>query len=105
MPGPDSTTAKGATFGLAAAALFGASAPFAKVLLGNAGPLSLAGLLYAGAALALTAVRAARGGPGREARLRRADAPLLAVISMVGGLLGPVLMLEGLRRVTAVTGS
>ena len=96
---------RGAAFGLAAAALFGASAPFAKVLLGGAGPLALAGLLYAGAGLALTAARVARRGPGREARLRRADAPLLAVVAVAGGLLGPVLMLVGLRRLPAVTGS
>lgn len=96
---------RGAAFGLAAAALFGASAPFAKVLLGGAGPLALAGLLYAGAGLALTAVRLARGGAGREARVRREDAPLLAVVSVAGGLIGPVLMLAGLRRLPAVTGS
>ncbi|HVE83869.1 MAG TPA: DMT family transporter [Myxococcales bacterium] len=104
MPGT-TTRLRGAAFGLAAAALFGASAPAAKVLLGGMGPLALAGLLYAGAALALTGVRLARRGPGREARLSRSDAPLLAVVAVAGGVLGPVLMLVGLQRLPAMTAS
>jgi hypothetical protein len=40
--------------GLAAAALFGLSAPLAKRLLDSASPQLLAGLLYAGAAMAST---------------------------------------------------
>src|SRR6185436_12275734 len=89
---------RGALFGLAAAALFGASAPFAKLLLGGVGPFALAGLLYGGAGVALTLVRVARRGGVQEARLRRADAPLLAVVAVTGGLAGPVLMLAGLQR-------
>ena len=38
---------------LSAAALFGASTPASKWLLGGMGPLTLAGLLYLGAALAV----------------------------------------------------
>src|SRR4051794_21128216 len=96
---------RGALYGLAAAALFGASAPFAKWLLGGVGPLALAGLLYGGAGVALTVVRALRRGGGKEARLRRSDAPLLAAVAVMGGLAGPVLMLSGLQRLPAVTGS
>ena len=96
---------RGALFGLAAAALFGASAPFAKLLLGGVGPLALAGLLYGGAGVALTGVRVVRRGTGAEARVRWSDAPLLAAVALIGGLAGPVLMLSGLQRLPAVTGS
>ncbi|MDB4974052.1 MAG: hypothetical protein JWN48_2393, partial [Myxococcaceae bacterium] len=62
------------------------------------------GLLYLGAAVALWAVRGLRG-PSREAPLRRADALTLAAIVLSGGIAGPVLMLLGLRRLSAFTGS
>ena len=41
-------------FALLAAALFGASTPFAKLLVGNMPPVLLAGLLYLGSGLGLT---------------------------------------------------
>ena len=47
---------RGALFGLAAAALFGASAPLSKRLLPAMSPLMLAGLLYLGAGLSLLTV-------------------------------------------------
>lgn len=95
---------RGATLGLAAAALFGASAPLSKLLLPATGPLALAGLLYLGAGIALALFRiAVRQVPDREARLRRADAPLLAGVALTGGFIGPVLMLFGLQRLPAIT--
>ena len=45
---------RGGALGLAAAALFGMSAPFAKLLLPGSSPLMLAALLYLGAGVALT---------------------------------------------------
>ncbi|MCK6550242.1 EamA family transporter [Myxococcota bacterium] len=96
--------ARGALFGLTAAALFGLSAPVAKVLLGHVPPVLLAGLLYLGAAIGLWNHHLVRG-PTAEAALRREDAPWLAGIVVAGGLAGPVLMLAGLSRVTAVTGA
>ena len=97
---------KGAICGLAAAALFGASAPFAKLLLPGVGPLMLAALLYLGAGLALSFVRLARGrGAADESRLRRSDLGWLAGIVLLGGIVGPVLMLFGLGRVSGVVGS
>jgi len=45
---------------LAAAALFGASTPFAKLLLGELPPLGLAGLLYLGSGVGLLAVMVLR---------------------------------------------
>jgi drug/metabolite transporter (DMT)-like permease len=106
MSGVDDMRA-GAACGLFAAILFGASAPLAKTLLPDAGPVLLAGLLYTGAGLALTLsagiVRRARA--TREARLRASDLPTLLVIAATGGVLGPVLMLVGLERTSGMTGS
>jgi drug/metabolite transporter (DMT)-like permease len=98
---------RGAASGLVAAALFGASAPLSKLLLPGSDPLALAGLLYMGAGLGLSlhrlAVRRLRPLRHAEARLRPADAPLLAGIVLAGGVAAPVLMLFGLRRLTGVT--
>jgi drug/metabolite transporter (DMT)-like permease len=90
--------------GLLAAALFGISAPLAKVLLGTLRPQILAGLLYLGAGLGLSLFRALRPAKA-ESPLRRSDVlPLLAVVAF-GGIVGPLLMLLGLLRVGALTGS
>jgi drug/metabolite transporter (DMT)-like permease len=89
-------------FGLGAAVSFGISAPLAKVLLDDVRPQMLAGLLYVGAFGALTLVgRRSR----TEAPLRRADAPRMTLMILVGGVVAPVLLLLGLDRITAVTGS
>jgi drug/metabolite transporter (DMT)-like permease len=97
----------GAAFGLGAAALFGASAPLAKLLLARTGPLLLSALLYLGAAAALYAIKAivSRSDATREARLQRSDWwPLLGMVTL-GGMLGPLLMLLGLQRISALAGS
>lgn len=101
---PIAAQARGAALGLTAAALFGLSAPVAKVLLGEIPPVLLAGLLYLGAAMGLWLHRASSS-PSKEASLGRRDAPKLAAVVLSGGIVGPVLMLLGLGRVTALTGS
>jgi drug/metabolite transporter (DMT)-like permease len=101
---PIAAQARGAALGLTAAALFGLSAPVAKVLLGQIPPVLLAGLLYLGAAMGLWLHRAFTS-PSKEAGLGRSDAPKLAAVVLSGGIVGPVLMLLGLGRVTALTGS
>ena len=67
---------RGALCGLAAAALFGASAPLSKKLLPEVSPLVLAGLLYLGAGLGLAAGRGApvAGPPAPERPRRRSPA-------------------------------
>ena len=56
MPDPSFSSARGGVFyALAAAALFGASTPLAKLLLGELPPVSLAGLLYLGSGFGLSA--------------------------------------------------
>jgi drug/metabolite transporter (DMT)-like permease len=93
----------GTTVGLLAAASFGLSAPFSQRLVAHCDPELLAGLLYAGAAAVFTF-----GGRGRrrhEAPLRKSDLPTLTLVMLFGGVAGPVLLLVGLERVTAVSGS
>jgi len=87
---------------LAAAALFGASTPVAKLLLGELPPLGLAGLLYLGSGVGLLAVlvlrrQFARGEAGsKEAALARWDYAWLAGAVIAGGGVAPVLLLWGL---------
>jgi len=97
---------RGAIFGIVAAMLFGLSAPVSKRLLLDLPPLLLASLLYLGAGIGLVA--AAPFAPRRERReapVRGEDVPLLAGIIVTGGILGPLLMLLGLQRVSGVAGS
>ena len=47
-------------YALAAAALFGASTPFAKLLVGEISPLLLGGLLYLGSGMGLSVARIIR---------------------------------------------
>jgi drug/metabolite transporter (DMT)-like permease len=95
---------KGALLGLLSAALFGLSAPIAKTLLAELSPPLLAGLLYLGAGLCVTLYRMVS--PARaEAPLTKSDGPRLLALIACGGIAGPVLMLFGLDRVSAVTGS
>ena len=90
--------------GLLAAVTFGMSAPLAKRIGAEVAPLMLAGLLYAGAAIALALFgrllpRESGAGFGRR------DAPALVAITVLGGMVGPVLMLVGLARVSASAGA
>lgn len=98
----------GAPLALASAALFGASTPFAKLLLGRIDPWMLAGLLYAASGLGLLALMAFRrglGGASGEAPLRRADLPWLAGVILTGGVAGPVLLMLGLTATSASAAS
>jgi drug/metabolite transporter (DMT)-like permease len=87
---------------LAAAALFGASTPAAKLLAGDVSPVLLAGLLYAGSGLGLGLFLLARG---RRVGLPRADWPWLAGAIASGGVVGPVLLMAGLSSTSAASAS
>lgn len=85
-----------------AAVLFGISAPAASRLAGDMGAFTLAGLLYLGAAIAvLPAIGRVR--PTRRS-LRR-GAPQLATAVVLGGAIGPVLLVTGLGHAPAATAS
>ncbi len=98
----------GVPLALASAVLFGASAPFAKILIGTVDPQFLAGLMYLGAGLGLAVVhfgRATFGLSAQEAPLRKADYPWLLTVILAGGIAGPLLLTLGLARTSAASGS
>ncbi len=94
---------------LLAAALFGASAPLAKLLLGQVEPIPLAGLLYLGSGLSalllLAGQRATVGDRVLEAGLSRGDWPWLAGAVLAGGVLAPIVLLFSLQETAAATAS
>jgi drug/metabolite transporter (DMT)-like permease len=93
----------GAAAALAAALLFGASAPLAKLLLHTISPWLMAGLLYLGAGLGLLVYRTLRRAPA--VRLQRGEGTWLAAAVLCGGVLGPVLLMLGLAHMPAVSAS
>ncbi len=88
---------------LAAAVLFGAGAPVAKMLLGSVSPWMLAGLLYTGSGVGLGLWRIVRRA-GRV-RLSRTDWLPLAGAVFFGGVLAPVLLMFGLIGMPATGAS
>ncbi len=101
---------KGIVYALLAAALFGASTPFAKSLVGEVAPVALAGLLYLGSGFGLLiwfVLRALKqnGEHGTSARLRAPDLPWLAGAIAAGGVAGPVLLMLGLTLTAASSAS
>lgn len=95
--GPSFSSGIGAA--LLAALLFGASTPVAKLLLADAGPWMIAGLLYLGSGVGLFIVRAVRRAP--RSRLARGDWPWFVGAIVAGGVLAPVLLMQGLTRMPA----
>jgi len=92
-----------------AAATFGASTPFAKLLVGEIAPVTLAALLYLGSGVGLTlwfVLRAMRpSSDSGGARLQRPDLPWLAGAILFGGIAGPVLLMLGLSVTPASSAS
>jgi drug/metabolite transporter (DMT)-like permease len=95
---------RGALCGITAAALFGLSAPLAKVLVADAGPVALASVFYLSASSVLFLFERMRG-HAIEAPVRRADVAVLFGVTLAGGVLAPVSMLVGLSKVSGVAGA
>lgn len=89
----------GVAASLAAALLFGAAAPFAKLLLEQVGPWLLAALLYLGSGAGLFVLRRIRRAPA--VRLRPGEGRWLAGAVLAGGVAGPVLLMLGLAGLPA----
>lgn len=90
---------RGVAFALGAALLFGASTPLAKLLLNSVSPWLLAGLLYFGSGIGLTVFRLAnRANP---VRLAQDEAPWFIGAVVIGGAVGPVLLMFGLTGMPA----
>src|SRR5512132_2485721 len=98
----------GAGLALLSAALFGASTPLAKALLGSIEPWLLAAVLYLGSGIGLLAVRSLldiRRPKGREAAVAGADWLWLGGAILFGGVIAPVLLLVGLAHTPAASAS
>ena len=93
----------GVVAALAAAILFGASTPLAKLLLADAGPWLLAALLYLGGGIALTIYRRLRRAP--PVRLSRRECGWLIAAIAAGGIVAPVLLMYGLTQMAASSAS
>ena len=100
---------QGVIYALLAAALFGASTPFAKALLGDIHPIVLAGLLYAGSGAGLAIVQVLRISFRAKSESiawpSRGDWGWLAAAIVCGGIVGPVLLMLGLATTAASTTS
>lgn len=100
----------GITYALLAAALFGASTPFAKILVNDIAPVMLAGLLYLGSGIGLMAWMGMRrlskaGGRTDGQRLTGRDLPWLGGAVASGGIAGPILLMIGLANTPASSAS
>lgn len=101
---------KGVVYALLAAALFGASTPFSKTLVGQVAPVTLAGLLYLGSGLGLLVWFISRGLISRSsqntpARLTTPDLPWLGGAIVAGGIAGPIFLMIGLTLTPASSAS
>jgi drug/metabolite transporter (DMT)-like permease len=93
--------AAGGVMALASALAFGATTPLVQRFGRGVGPLTTAGLLYAGAAVFASPPRRRPA----EASVRAGDAPRLAVVSLLGAVVAPVCLAWGLQRTSGVTAS
>jgi len=94
----------GIAYALLGAALFGASTPIAKLLVGEIAPVMLAGLLYAGSGVGLGLWLAVRGSLWRAAerpRFAPGDYKWLAGAVVSGGVIGPALLMFALAASSA----
>jgi drug/metabolite transporter (DMT)-like permease len=92
-------------YALGAAALFGASTPFAKLLTGDMPPVLLAGLLYLGSGIGLTLARLVRDGGFEPSGLPSNEWPWLLGAIFFGGVIGPVALMFGLISTSGATAS
>jgi drug/metabolite transporter (DMT)-like permease len=91
----------GAVAAFLAALLFGAAAPLGKPLLAFLNDFQLAGLLYLGAAIGVSLILIKDKSFYWPWQMRRQDALKLFGAILFGGILGPVLLLAGLRIAAA----
>lgn len=99
----------GYVYAIVSAVLFGATTPASKYLLSEFTPWLLAGLLYLGSGIGLSIILLVRyfinKSSFNEASLIRSDYGYLAVATLFGGVIGPVLLMFGLVKIEASTAS
>lgn len=92
-------------YALLAAALFGASTPLAKGLIGEISPVLMGGLLYLGSGVGLGVARLLRDGGWKPSGLGKGEWRWLLGAIFFGGIVGPVALLFGLTRISGSTAS
>ena len=94
---------------LIAALLFGASAPIAKLLLGEVEPIPLAAFLYLGSGIGLLGIklfqRINQQGVNDEAQVEKSDFKWLLGAIVAGGVAAPITLLFSLKNTPAATAS
>lgn len=94
---------------LSASILFGASAPLTKILLGEIDPIPLASLLYGGSGIGLLIFQFINSMIKKEkvdeAPLRKKDFIWLLGAIAAGGIIAPIILLNGLKITPASTAS
>ena len=95
-------------YAIAAAVLFGIAAPFSKLLLDGMGPVTLAAVVYTGAALGMTCyylwIRSSTGGrAAQEAPFIKADIPWIASSIVIGCIGATILLMVSLQYTQAAT--
>ena len=89
-------------YAISAAALFGASTPLAKLLVGDMSPVLLGGLLYLGSGVGLGLFRILRDKGWQPSGMLPGEWPWLLGAILFGGVIGPVALMIGL---TSASGS
>ena len=97
-------------YAVLAAALFGSSAPAAKILLTQISPVTLAALFYLGSGgglLLYMSLERLSGGNRHslEASLTRSDLPSVAAIVLFGGILAPMVLMVSLQYTHSASAS
>lgn len=92
-------------YALLAAALFGASTPIAKLLIGELSPVLLGGLLYLGSGIGLAIVRLIRDQGWIAPLLTWSEWPWLLGAILFGGVLAPIALLFGLPLISGSAAS
>lgn len=96
---------RGAALAVLAAISFGATAPFLSRLGAGASSFGVAALLYAGAAALAGILSSAARQTGKDAPLRRAHAPRIVAVALLGAGVAPVAFAWGIARTGATSGS
>ena len=96
---------KSVFYAVAAAVLFGASTPLAKLLVGNVPPVLLGGLFYLGSGVGLGVFRLIRDKGWKSAGLQVGEWPCLLGAICFGGVLAPVALMYGLTMASGATAS
>ena len=94
---------------LTATVFFGASAPFAKLLLGDISPVYLAAFLYLGSGTGISLIKLGqkltRPAQQKEAGIRKEDIKWLIGAIISGGVMAPIVLMISLQNTPASTAS